>query len=102
MPAGLDELSYYDLLGVDRDAGVDAVRQAFHAFARRYHPDNHTDDPARHRRATAIFRRDRTWQIAIHGSRHCRADALLFQLGHVFSLGSGFPLFDKETTNCKG
>ncbi|MAQ17571.1 MAG: hypothetical protein CMN30_22585 [Sandaracinus sp.] len=57
MPAGLDELSYYDLLGVDRDAGVDAVRQAFHAFARRYHPDNHTDDPARHRRATAIFRR---------------------------------------------
>lgn len=57
MATGLDELSYYDLLGVGPDAGVDAVREAFHAFARRYHPDNHTDDPARHRRATAIFSR---------------------------------------------
>ena len=57
MGARLDELSYYDLLGVDRKAGVDAVRQAFHAFARRYHPDNHTDDPTRHARATSIFRR---------------------------------------------
>ena len=53
----LDDLDYYDLLGVDPQAGVDAIRVAFHAFARRYHPDNHTDDPKRHRRATKIFRR---------------------------------------------
>ncbi len=54
---GLDDLDYYDLLRVDPQAGVDAIRVAFHAFARRYHPDNHTDDPKRHRRATKIFRR---------------------------------------------
>lgn len=53
----LDDLDYYELLGVDTQAGVDAIRLAFHAFARRYHPDNHTDDAARHRRATQIFRR---------------------------------------------
>jgi len=53
----LDDLDYYELLGVDPQAGVDAIRTAFHAFARRYHPDNHTDDPKRHRRATLIFRR---------------------------------------------
>ncbi|MBO6937976.1 MAG: J domain-containing protein [Deltaproteobacteria bacterium] len=54
---GLDDLDYYELLGVDAQAGVDAIRAAFHAFARRYHPDNHTDDPKRHERATQIFRR---------------------------------------------
>jgi len=53
----LDDLSYYELLGVDPRAGVDELRLAFHSFARRYHPDNHTDDPDRHRRATTIFRR---------------------------------------------
>jgi len=54
---GLDDLDYYELLGLDRQAGVDDIRSAFYAFARRYHPDNHTDDPQRHRRANAIFRR---------------------------------------------
>ena len=54
---GLDELTYYDLLGVEPSVGVDTLRQAFHDFARRYHPDNHTDDPARLARATEIFRR---------------------------------------------
>jgi molecular chaperone DnaJ len=30
---------YYEVLGVDRDADVDAIRRAFHALARDWHPD---------------------------------------------------------------
>lgn len=30
---------YYEVLGVDRDADVEAIRRAFHALARDWHPD---------------------------------------------------------------
>jgi molecular chaperone DnaJ len=30
---------YYEVLGVDRDADAEAIRQAFHALARDWHPD---------------------------------------------------------------
>jgi curved DNA-binding protein CbpA len=54
----LHQLDYYTLLGVDRDADEAAVRKAFRAFARRYHPDRFAKDTADKRdRATAIYRR---------------------------------------------
>jgi len=37
----LDERSYYELLGVDRDASPDAIGQAYYAQVRRLHPDRH-------------------------------------------------------------
>ncbi|MFT7580597.1 MAG: molecular chaperone DnaJ [Myxococcota bacterium] len=37
---------YYAVLGVDRDAGADAIRVAYRALARRFHPDRNLDDPA--------------------------------------------------------
>ncbi len=37
----LEELDYYTLLGVERDADPSQIRKAFRAFARRYHPDRH-------------------------------------------------------------
>lgn len=53
----LDQLDYYTLLGAPTDASADAVREAFHAFALKFHPDNHGGSPEKLARATEIFRR---------------------------------------------
>jgi DnaJ-class molecular chaperone len=55
--ARIDELDYYRLLGISSAASQDEIQAAFHAFARRYHPDAHADDPALHARYAAVFRR---------------------------------------------
>ena len=54
----LDQLDYYTLLGVDDEASIARIKQAFKKFARRYHPDRHAGAPDEKReRATAIYRR---------------------------------------------
>jgi curved DNA-binding protein CbpA len=54
----LDELTYYELFGVEASASADHVRDAFHVFCDTFHPDRHfarvTDE--RHALAT-IFKR---------------------------------------------
>lgn len=57
MAKRLDELDYYALLSVPQDASVDAIKQAFRAFARRYHPDRHADDPVMQAKVSRIYRR---------------------------------------------
>ena len=53
----LDEIDYYTLLEIPRDATGDEVRDAFHAFALRFHPDRHVGEPAQQKNALAIFKR---------------------------------------------
>ncbi|MEM6962827.1 MAG: DnaJ domain-containing protein, partial [Myxococcota bacterium] len=55
----LDQLDYYTLLGLSTDANADQIRQAFHRFALRYHPDKYlrSDDADTLRRANQIFSR---------------------------------------------
>ena len=40
---------YYQVLGVNRDAGDEAIRKAYRALALRYHPDKNKDDGAEER-----------------------------------------------------
>ena len=37
----------YKLLGVDYEATDQEIKKAYHALARKYHPDNFADDPVR-------------------------------------------------------
>ena len=56
--AVLDELSYYELLGVPTDAGADTIREGFYRFANSFHPDGHAARPAPERGAIhTIFKR---------------------------------------------
>ena len=54
----LELLDYYTLLSVSSDATADAIRDAFHAFALKFHPDRHVGGPPEKiARAEQIFRR---------------------------------------------
>jgi curved DNA-binding protein CbpA len=54
----LDELTYYELFGLDPGAGEDDVRDAFHVFCDTFHPDRHFGRAPQEREAiTAIFKR---------------------------------------------
>jgi hypothetical protein len=41
--SSLDKKTYYDILGCTPDATSHAVKEAFHAFSLRYHPDRFVD-----------------------------------------------------------
>jgi|CZKU01.1.fsa_nt_gi DnaJ-class molecular chaperone len=54
----LDELTYYELFGIDPSAGADDVREAFHVFCDTFHPDRHFGRLDAEREAlSAIFKR---------------------------------------------
>lgn len=54
----LDQLDYYTLLRIVPGASADAIREAFHAFALKYHPDRFAGAPeAKRERAAQIYRR---------------------------------------------
>ena len=49
----MSERSYYDILGISRDASADEIERAFRQRARERHPDHNPGDPA----ATADMQR---------------------------------------------
>ena len=54
----LDQLDYYTLLGLEAGQSGDALKDAFHRFALKYHPDRHPDGPPEKvERAAQIYRR---------------------------------------------
>jgi len=73
----LDQLDYYTLLGVSDKANSDQIREAFHAFALRFHPDRHVgsmDDKVG--RASQIYRRGaEAYRILLNSETRKRYDA---------------------------
>jgi curved DNA-binding protein CbpA len=54
----LDDLTYYDLFGIDPDASDDQVHAAFHRFCDAFHPDRHLGRSGEQRAALSrIFKR---------------------------------------------
>lgn len=54
----LDDLTYYELFGVDPSADLDQLRTAYHAFCSTFHPDLHfTRSSDDHHAVSVIFKR---------------------------------------------
>lgn len=74
----LDRVDYYSLLGVARDADASHIRDAFHRFALRYHPDQHVEDPAEATRVLRIFKRgSEGYRVLLDPVLRARYDAAL-------------------------
>jgi curved DNA-binding protein CbpA len=74
----LDEVDYYALLELARDASREAVRDGFHRFALRFHPDQHVGDPVNQRKALAIFKRGaEAYRVLLHPVLRGRYDEAL-------------------------
>ena len=41
-----DKRDYYEVLGVDKNADEAAIKKAYRALAKKYHPDMNPDDPS--------------------------------------------------------
>jgi DnaJ-class molecular chaperone len=78
--AGLmDELDYYQLLEIQRDAPASAVKRGYYAVSRRLHPDANRDLPSGEREALEnIARRvSEAYQVLRDGRRRKAYDAQL-------------------------
>lgn len=74
----LDRVDYYSLLGASRDANAGHIRDAFHRFALRYHPDQHVDAPAEAARVLRIFKRgSEGYRVLLDPVLRARYDAAL-------------------------
>ena len=75
----LDKLDYYTLLAVPDTATVPEIKRAFRAFARKFHPDRHADQPADKReRAARIYRRgSEGFEVLTDADERTRYDQLL-------------------------
>ncbi len=75
----LDLLDYYELLRVEPSASTERIREAFHDFARRYHPDRHASAPPElQERAAQIYRRGaEAYRVLTQPEQRRRYDALV-------------------------
>lgn len=74
----LDSVDYYALLEVPRDVERGALRDAFHRFALRFHPDRHVGAPSLQQRANKVFKRgNEAYQVLSNATLRARYDQAL-------------------------
>jgi len=61
----IDSLSYYEILGLTRNASTDDIRKAFLAFAEHFHPDRHAWRPPEEQAHVATIFKRATEALAI-------------------------------------
>jgi len=74
----IDQVSYYELLGVAPSSGQDQIRRAFHGFAATFHPDTHAVRPPDERAAVSrIFTRGtEAYRVLSDSAQRARYDEL--------------------------
>jgi DnaJ-class molecular chaperone len=80
----LDELTYYELFGVDPGVSPDDVRAAFHSFSDAFHPDRHmTRSPEERAALSTIFKRGtEAYMVLSDAGLRGQYDAQLGAKGH--------------------
>lgn len=77
--AVLEQVSYYEILGVDPRTSDSELRQAFHRFAQSFHPDQHPDvDPETASALRRVFQRGaEAYRVLGHAELRIRYDMAL-------------------------
>jgi len=80
---------YYEVLGVDRDAGEDEIRKAFRKLARKHHPDVAADKAAAEEKFKEI---NEAYEVLGNSEKRAKYDALGRNWRHMGEFDpSGFP-----------
>ena len=80
-------MSYYDTLGLSRDADEKAVRQAFRRMARKYHPDLNPGDQDAERRFKEI---NEAYEVLSDPEKRGKYDRYGDNWKHADQMGAGF------------
>ena len=80
-------MSYYDTLGLSKDADEKAVRQAFRRMARKYHPDLNPGDEDAERRFKEI---NEAYEVLSDPEKRGKYDRFGDNWKHADQMGAGF------------
>jgi DnaJ-class molecular chaperone len=74
----LDRVDYFTVLGLKHGASSEQVREGFHQFALKYHPDQWVDEPEWQAQALTVFKRGtEAYRVLMHAVLRARYEQAL-------------------------